>query len=109
MKTQKFKLPFIVEVRDYHLFYSLQDFLRDLLGNNKIKVVELDYRVGEYGDFSDDQLMIYWKRKLHSVPEESPINDARIGTITTSYIGIVYEGKQPDIKDIMKCELVVWE
>jgi hypothetical protein len=109
MKKNIIKFPFVVEVRDYHSFYYVQDFLRDLTGNSKIKVVELVYKVGEDDDFSDDQLMIYWKRRYHRVPEESPINDARIGSIASSYIGLAYEGKQPDIKDIIKSRLVIWE
>jgi hypothetical protein len=102
MKTQKFKLPILVEADDYHTFYFLQDFLKDLTGNNKIKVAELVFRDDEY---SNDQPMIYYKKKLHRVPEESPINDSIVGRS----LCVVYDGKQPDIKDIFKSQLVVWE
>ncbi len=105
MKTQKFKLPFVVEAQDSRSFPLMEDFLRDLTGNNKIKVVQITFEDESDGrrDYDEDQTRLYWKRKLHIVPKESPMNHA-----SWFYHAVVYEGKQPDIKDILKCEVLTW-
>jgi len=105
MKTQKFKLPFLIEVHDYHSFSFVEGLLRDLTGNNKIKFAEIVFEDENDGndDFDDNQTRVYWKKKTHIVPEESSINDVK-----WFYLAVVYEGKQPDFKDILKAQLVTW-